>query len=258
MRNAPSRAWLALLVLLALGGYPAPTRADDSAPAAGTTIFVPLARKSGQSVVPGLPLDPFATRTGQATFYDADGGGNCSFPPTPADLMVAAMNHDDYNASLICGAFVEITGPKGTITVRITDQCPECPRGNIDLSAEAFALIANPIDGRVPISWRIVSPPLATPIAYHFKDGSSKWWLAVQIRNHRNPIWRVEYRDFDGTFKPLMRADYNYFIEPAGAGEVPTSLTFRVTDIYGNVLTDSGIPLVAETTTPGHAQFPHP
>jgi hypothetical protein len=37
---------------------------------------------------------------------------------------------------------------------------------------------------------------------------------------------------------------------------VPESLTLRVTDIYGNVLSDSGIPLVAETSTAGHAQFP--
>lgn len=87
-------------------------------------------------------------------------------------------------------------------------------------------------------------------------NGSSKWWLAVQIRNHRNPIWRVEYRDFDGTFKALVRAGYNYFIQPDGTAGVPESLTLRVTDIYGNVLTDGGIPLVAETSTAGHAQFP--
>ncbi|HEX5688353.1 MAG TPA: expansin EXLX1 family cellulose-binding protein, partial [Roseiflexaceae bacterium] len=106
-------------------------------------------------------------------------------------------------------------------------------------------------------SWRVLSPAISGPIAYHFKDGSSIWWLAVQIRNHRNPIWRVEFQDADGTFKELERQQYNYFVEPADhTGPVPETLTLRVTDIYGNILTDSGIALVAESTTPGQAQFP--
>ena len=62
-----------------------------------------------------------------------------------ADLLLALtafINVCRHRGSLICGAHVEISGPKGTIVVRIVDQCPECPEGNIDLSAEAFALIA--------------------------------------------------------------------------------------------------------------------
>jgi expansin len=245
----------ALAVLLSISSS---TRALSGPQAAGDhAIYLPLIKRSGPTTVPGLPFDPYATRTGQATFYDADGGGNCSFDPSPADLMVAAMNHTDYRASLICGAYVEIAGPKATIVVRIVDQCPECPEGNIDLSAEAFAKIADPVEGRVPISWRVISPALSGPIVYRFKDGSSEWWLAVQIRSHRNPIWRVEFRDTDGIFKALERQDYNYFVEPADhSGPVPQLLTLRVTDIYGNVLTDSGIPLVAESATPGSAQFP--
>src|SRR5262249_737479 len=34
---------------------------------------------------------------GDGTYYvEANGGGNCSFDPTPNDLMVGAMNHTDY------------------------------------------------------------------------------------------------------------------------------------------------------------------
>ena len=34
---------------------------------------------------------------GEATYYDfADGSGNCSFPATPDDLDVGAMNDTDY------------------------------------------------------------------------------------------------------------------------------------------------------------------
>jgi expansin len=259
-RRPPSQfAILALVVLLALAALshaPWPARAISSLAAGDTSIYLPLVRGM-PPVVAGLEFDPFATRSGQATFYDADGGGNCSFDPSPGDLMVGAMNQIDYRNSLICGAYVQVSGPKGTILIRIVDRCPECPEGNIDLSREAFAQIADPVQGRVPIAWKLMSPALSSPIVYRFKDGSSKWWLAVQIRNHRNPIWKVEFRDTDGVFKALERQEYNYFVEPDGhSGAVPESLTLRVTDIYGHVLTDSGIPLVAETATAGHAQFP--
>jgi expansin (peptidoglycan-binding protein) len=243
-----------LLALAALLGASSSSRALSGLQATGDqALYLPVVRTSGLPI----PFDPYATRTGQATFYDADGGGNCSFDPSPADLMVAAMNHTDYRDSLICGAYIQVAGPKGTIVVRIVDQCPECPEGNIDLSAEAFALIADPVQGRVAISWRLISPALSGPIVYHFKDGSSKWWLAVQIRNHRNPIWQVEFQDTDGAFKALERQSYNYFVEPQyHSGPVPELLSLRVTDIYGSVITDSGIALVAETSAAGSAQFP--
>jgi expansin (peptidoglycan-binding protein) len=261
-RLAPLAIWLAILLTLIAAAAPAsaqvvndpPPPTPSAAPAATHKIYLPLIRKSGGQVVSGLPFNPYTVRTGQATYYDADGSGNCSFDPSPGDLMVAAMNETDYANAWLCGAYVQITGRKGTIVVRIVDRCPECPSGNIDLSYEAFARIDDPVAGRVPISWRLVSPALSGPITYTFKDGSSKWWTAVQIRNHRNPIWRVEYRTASGTFKEAPRERYNYFIETAGMGDGP--YTFRVTDIFGQTLTDTGIPLAVGGVVAGKAQFP--
>ncbi len=193
---------------------------------------------------------------GDGTYYDADGSGNCSFDPSPNDLMVGAMNHVDYANSAICGAYVKITGPKGVITVRIVDQCPECKQGDIDLSPQAFAKIADLVQGRVPISWHIISPDISGPIVYHIKDGSNQWWTAVQIRNHRNLIAKFEYRTASGAFKSVPRTDYNYFLDTSGMG--PGPYTFRVTDVYGNVLTDSNIPLKPDTSISGSGQFPAP
>lgn len=241
-------SWFCLLTLLAVSTVK--LYAQGPAPAANSTIFVPLLIKLGGSSSGGG-----ATHTGEATYYnEADGGGNCSFDPTPQDLMVGAMNHTDYADSAICGAYVELTGPNGTITVRIVDQCPECPAGNIDLSTSAFAKIAELDKGRVPITWRIVSPDISGPIRYQFKEGSSQWWTAVQIRNHRNPIAKFEYLDKNGQFKAVPRQDYNYFVESSGMG--PGPYTFRVTDSSGNVLTDSGIVLKVAGEVAGSAQFP--
>jgi len=217
------------------------------------SIFLPVVMKA-PTTVPGLPFDPYVTRSGEATYYDATGAGNCSFDPTPNDLMVGAMNQTDYAGSLLCGAYVQISGPNGVVVVRIVDRCPECPAGNIDLSQEAFARIANLSAGRVPITWRIVSPALNGPIVYRFKEGSSQWWTAVQIRNHRNPVWSVEYLSATGAFKPAVRQSYNYFVEASGMGVGP--FTFRVTDIHGHVIVDNGIALLVGGEVAGSAQFP--
>ncbi len=244
--------WAVVLLLAGvtlLSGFARPAQAG---PSDAHQTFLPLIVRP-RSVATGLPFDPFLTRTGEGTYYAADGSGNCSFPATPANLMVAAMNNSDYANSIYCGGYVEVTGPKGTIQVRIVDRCPECAPGDLDLSQSAFALIANVVDGRVPISWRIVTPALSGPIRYQFKDGSNQWWTAVQIRNHRTMIFKVEYLTASG-FKNLERVSYNYFLDPTGMG--PGPYTLRVTDIYGNTLTDSGIALVPNGEVPGSGQFP--
>ena len=250
MHHCPIR-WLCLLALLAISA--GSLYAQGPASAANSTVFVPLIMKLGGSSSGGG-----ATHTGEATYYnEADGGGNCSFDPTPQDLMVGAMNHTDYANSAICGAYVELVGPNGTITIRIVDQCPECPAGNIDLSPSGFAKMAELAKGRVPITWRIVSPDISGPIRYRFKEGSSQWWTAVQIRNHRNPIAKLEFRDTNGQFVAMERQSYNYFLRPgSNQGLGPGPYTFRVTDSYGNLLTDSGIALRVAGEVAGSAQLP--
>jgi len=168
--------------------------------------------------------------------------------------MVAAMNAEEYDNAAVCGAFLHVIGSKGMVTIRIVDLCPECKAGHLDLSREAFALIAELPQGRVPITWQLVSPALAGPIAYHFKDGSNQWWTAVQIRNHRNPISKLEYLD-GNRWIAVPRTSYNYFVQ-TNPGMGPGPYTFRVTDSYGNMLSDSGIPHIENGSVNGAAQFP--
>ncbi|MFO0547856.1 MAG: expansin EXLX1 family cellulose-binding protein [Polyangiaceae bacterium] len=198
---------------------------------------------------------PAFTHAGDGTFYDfADGSGNCSFPATPDDLMVGAMNHVDYAASAVCGSCVEIKGPSGnTIKIRVVDQCPECPEGDIDLSPEAFSQLADLGLGRIDIQWDYVPCDVTGPIVYHYKEGSNPYWIAVQIRNHRTAIAKVEAIDSSGNFVELPRADYNFFIDDSGLGEGP--YTFRVTDVLGEVLVDDNIPFVDSGDASGAAQF---
>lgn len=191
---------------------------------------------------------------GEATYYrEANGEGSCSFDSTD-DGMIGAMNIVDFSRSQICGACVMVTGPDSTILIRIVDLCPECPRGDIDLSPLAFSAIADTLLGRVPITWNVVPCDINGPIEYRFKDSVNQWWTAVQIRNHRYPIYSVEYLNAREAFQQLTREAYNYFAGYANMGDSP--FTFRVTDIYGHVLIDSGIVPVYKKSIPGKGQFP--
>lgn len=232
------RAWLSLPLLLAACAPAGPGECDPS---------FSLCDDIGSCEAP-------VVHTGEGTFYAADGSGNCSFDPSPDDLRVAAINNTDYGNSEPCGACARVVGPLGEITVRIVDRCPECPEGDLDLSQEAFAEIANPVDGRVPISWTFVPCEVEGPMVYHFKEGSNPFFTAVQLRNHRNPIATVEALDANGQFVSIDRVNFNFFIEESGLG--PGPYTFRVTDVFGQVIEDSNIPFIEAGEVASQSQFP--
>lgn len=222
-------------------------------------VFLPLIIQSNPNPTPtptptstpGPNINPI--HEGVATYYYATGDGACVFGPSPNDLMVAAIDTYYYDGSNLCGAYVHVVGPQGEVTVRIVDWCPDCTLSQVDLSQEAFAEIAPLPLGRVDITWQIISPELPGPIAYHFNPASNPWWLSVQIRNHRNPIAKLEYF-YGNQWNTLPRMNWNFFEQNISENSGP--YTFRVTDVYGNVLVDSGIPFTPGGTVNGAAQFP--
>lgn len=196
--------------------------------------------------------------TGDGTFYGGGYVGGCAMlDPVSRDYWIVAMNLADYNDAQLAGAYLEVTGELGTINMLVTDLLPEGKKGDLDLYVDAFPLIAPAEKGRVPVSWRIV--PLDTaedaPISYKYKEGTTEFWCGIQIRNHRYPITRLEYLDENGEFQEIKRRPYNYFeSDKMGAGP----FTFRITDIYGQMIIDENIPLSYDDTEiiPGHVQFP--
>lgn len=196
---------------------------------------------AGRTLVAAPPTGT-ATHSGKATFYDSKGaGGNCSNPAAPANRLYVALGPTEYSAGAACGGFLDVVGPKGTVRVLVMDQCPECPPGHLDLSREAFARIADPVQGVVPVTYRaVVNPPLPGPLTFRIKEGASQWWFAVRVGNHGNPLRSVEVRLGDnGPWQPAARQDYNYWLIASGAG--PGPFTLRVGDVYGNRVTVDGI-----------------
>lgn len=190
--------------------------------------------------------------SGQATYYDADGTGNCSFDAS-SDFLVAAMNASDYGTADWCGGCVDVTGPDGHVVVRIVDKCPGCAAGDLDLSETAFGMIAPLSAGRVDITWQEVACPVDGPVSYHFQDGSSQFYTAVQVRDHKYPLVKLEVVDAGGAATEISRVDYNYFVATDGLGTGP--YTFRVTDDRGQTIEDSGVELAPDGTRAGSAQF---
>src|SRR5436190_320246 len=71
--------------------------------------------------------------SGFATFYAyTPGSGACGFGDDFAS-PVAAANPVDYAGSKLCGSWVHVTGPLGSVDVRIVDLCPSCAAGDLDL-----------------------------------------------------------------------------------------------------------------------------
>ena len=192
------------------------------------------------TLVAGCQILPGQTYVGDGTYYAGDGSGNCSYP-AGGSVLYAAMNEEDYEGSLNCGAYIEATGPRGTVTVKVVDRCPECAPGDVDFSPQAFDRIANRVDGRVPISWRLVSAPSTVgSVAVVVKDGSNPWWIAFQVRDHANIVTSLEVL-VAGEWVALERQMYNYFLAPSGLGAGP--FTLRITDIHGEQLERAGVTL---------------
>ncbi|MER6425636.1 expansin EXLX1 family cellulose-binding protein [Streptomyces sp. NPDC001137] len=235
-------------------GTPSPTAAATSASARPSAKGTPRSRgtRSTTAVAAGR-IRPHTTYSGVATAYEAgDGNGACLFGPS-ADLMIAAMNTTDYETSRACGAYVLVHASNGaSVTVRITNECPlPCAPGQLDLSQQAFAKLADLKVGRLAITWQLVSPSAVGTMSIRYKTGSSPYWCGIQVIGHRNPVARLEVRT-PGGWRQLPRTDYNYFISANGGG---CGGSIRVTDLYGEQLTVSGIALRPDVVQPTRVQF---
>ncbi|WP_247194836.1 expansin EXLX1 family cellulose-binding protein [Streptomyces scabiei] len=174
------------------------------------------------------------------------------FGPSP-DMMIAAMNTTDYETSRACGAYVLVRAGNGkSITVRITNECPlPCAPGQIDLSQQAFAKLADLKVGRLPITWSLVSPSSIGTMSIRYKTGSSVYWCGIQVIGHRNPVARLEVST-GGGWRQLSRTSFNYFVSADGSG---CGKAIRVTDIYGEQLTVSGLAVRPNVVQPTQVQF---
>lgn len=247
--------------LLAQNGSP---RADKLRVVQQAWGIAPAATVAAAAAMPsaGKAATWNSTFTGTATYTGSGySGGALLLDPIPSTAFITALNPTQLNfggvKAALAGAYLEVTGPKGKTTVYVTDLYPEGASGGLDLSPNAFEAIGNKVDGRIPISWKVVRAPVSGNVQYRIKEGSSRWWAAIQVRNHAYPVVKFEVKQ--GTaWKSLQKMDYNHFLGEQ-LGNQPLSI--RITDIRGKAILDT-IPALPENGNkpvyfePGHVQFP--
>jgi expansin len=238
-----------------------PTRTAD-----GTAAPTATGAPAGPSTAPAsrsVPSDaalagrirPGVTYRGLATTYDASGGeGSCSFG-AGGTALTAAMNTTDYESARACGAYVRVATADGAaVTVLVTNECPTCEAGQLDLSEEAFTALADLGRGRISVSWSLLSPASAAPLSVRYKTGSSSYWCGLQVLGHRNPVARLEVAA-GGGWTRLERTGYNYFLSEQGTG---CGGRIRITDIYGEQLTVGALAVRPDAVQSAGVQFaPH-
>ena len=192
---------------------------------------------------------------GRATFYNVyefnGGKGNSGYdvPPESELHKITAINKVQWNGSEASGAFLEVSGPyqrdgHAPIIVQVVDQLPNRADG-LDLSAEAFEKVADPITGVVDIDYKLVGPPDDYITAYGHSIGqgivvegiseTNPYYAAVRLNNHRYPIESIGLITDEGNIVDLNRESDNRFVLEQGnypSNGINDPQDLRVTDIF--------------------------
>ncbi|XP_012435659.1 putative EG45-like domain containing protein 1 [Gossypium raimondii] len=106
-----------------------------------------------------------SAKSGIATFYTKYIPSAC-FKNKDQGKMIAAAGDALWKNGAVCGKkfTVKYTGPRNgvphpctgkSVTVKVVDQCPGCP-STMDLSREAFEIIAKPVAGIINMDYKKV------------------------------------------------------------------------------------------------------
>ncbi|KNG48352.1 carbohydrate-binding module family 63 protein [Stemphylium lycopersici] len=224
----------------------------SAAPAASSsyTAAAPVASEAATSA-PG-------SKRGEATFYGGNtSGGMCSFTgyTIPSGIFGTALSDSNWDNGANCGACVSVTGPDGNkIKAMVVDQCPGCGPNHLDLYPEAFAKLAEPSKGVINVSWDVVSCGITSPIVLKNKEGTSKFWFAMQVMNSNVPVSKLEVStDGGSSWKSTTRKEYNYFENPAGFGA--DTVDVKVTSDSGESIVVKGVSIAPTTTKTAGSNF---
>ena len=184
----------------------------------------------------------------QARYYTFSPDVACSFPDLPPDGYYVGVPTDEYDGSAACGGYVDLYGPLGSVRAQIVDHCPGCGAHQYDLSAAAFARIADPGSGVAQIGiGRVHNPPPSPDLVYRIEDGSTADWLGIQFTDTGNPLSRLEIRPMAGGDGHTLTRRTDNFWTISGAGAGP--FTALVTDADGHQVVVPGI-----VVDPGRSQ----
>jgi expansin (peptidoglycan-binding protein) len=214
-----------------------------------TLIYIPYTQAREPKLLEYLPFNPLVPRDGKATLYEDLSRADC-LGEVPSDThLIAGINSWDFSgvrvpgvqngfSAWLCGAYLEVTGPKGSVVVQIVDRCRLCEINDLSLPREVLDQIGEAGSEEVAITWKLAKVELEGPVEYHFTELSSGRQTGLQIKNHATPILMVEFaaETPTGYLTVGVRNEYNVFITHAPLlGE----RIYRITDIFGQTITDT-------------------
>jgi expansin (peptidoglycan-binding protein) len=193
--------------------------------------------------------------------------GTCGFTPLPTQPPYwVAMNEARFNKSTDCGACVSATGPSGTKTFIVVDECPanslHCDSmEHIDMDQGGFLQIGgNGIINAPGLSWHYIPCPTQGNVELYVPSTASKFNAPITVRNHRYRIKSVEVVVDQNTRTSVMRQTYNAWIldssfPPGSAGMILSPFRIRITDIYGHWI-ENKVTLMPGQSVDMGLQFP--
>jgi len=201
-----------------------------------------------------LALD--SLREGRASFYRAKPGrGACALPSSPTwDTLYAAINKLEYRGSQACGECLMVGNARDSVVVRVSDRCPGCQPGGLDLSPAAFRRLAPLGAGRIDIRWHPVACPDSV-LTVSRTRGSSSFWSSLQVGGLPWPVDSVSVASSDTSWIVFRRQRHNSFV---ARGLPPAPWTLRTVDARGGVRVDSLVPLEPGRTVRLERPLPAP
>ncbi|KAG2350392.1 hypothetical protein BDR05DRAFT_985473 [Suillus weaverae] len=120
--------------------------------------------------------------------YFQDGNGACGAFNGPNDFIVA-LNSCEFNGGSHCFQTITITVNGVSTQAQITDECPGCPCGGLDLSQGLFEFFAPTSVGELSGSWSYGSASTSsTPLpSTTTKQSSTSTWTPPTITSSNTP-----------------------------------------------------------------------
>jgi expansin (peptidoglycan-binding protein) len=193
----------------AAGAAGGPGRVPASSPA-GAPASSPASGTPSPAAAPGSAGTGQAVRA-VALYYDPGSAvGSCTLGPFPADGLYASLPPHRYGKGTLCGSYLRVRGPHGTVRAEVVDLCPGCAADTINLSRTAFGKIVGTGSAEVTY-WPEPDPALPGPV--EVRVGTTDSGLtALQVVNNGNPLRSVAIEAAGGSAKPTASAS------PAASG----------------------------------------
>jgi hypothetical protein len=116
-----------------------------------------------------------------------------------------------------------------SIPAVVTDLCPECASGSVDLGWQG--------DGRWDISWKAVNCPTTSGFQYLFQ-GSNPWYIKLQARNTKIPVRLIEILVGTNIYAGTRTPDNFFTFQGPNLYPFSFPLSVRITGINDEALID--------------------